>query len=226
MCVGESSPGCNWRSYFSVCVLICRLDSTSAHFPALPGASPADFLQSPTPEHNSCMTWHDFILPLSPHYSTSVSPIFSSQADYFSCVATLLYTRKDNCLYQACPSSDCNKKVIDQHNGWFRCEKCNRDFPNFRYRLLLFVSPQHLMLGFHACIAVSNAFTCVDVIHVHSWLIPCLLPFIVFVCLSQANLADAGDNQWVTCFQETAEVLLGHSAETLGQLRGMVRQNA
>ncbi|CAG08885.1 unnamed protein product, partial [Tetraodon nigroviridis] len=92
--------------------------------------------------------------------------------DYFSCVATLLYIRKDSCLYRACPSSDCNKKVIDQFNGWFRCEKCNQDFPNFEYRLLL-----------------------------------------------SANLADFGDNQWVTCFQETAEVLLGHSAETLGRLR-------
>ncbi|XP_071362308.1 replication protein A 70 kDa DNA-binding subunit-like isoform X2 [Trachinotus anak] len=94
------------------------------------------------------------------------------KADYFSCVATVLYTRKENCLYQACPSADCNKKVIDQQNGLYRCEKCNREFPNFKYRLLL-----------------------------------------------SANLADFGDNQWVTCFQETAEVLLGHSAETLGELR-------
>ncbi|XP_070839802.1 replication protein A 70 kDa DNA-binding subunit-like isoform X2 [Chaetodon trifascialis] len=94
------------------------------------------------------------------------------KADYFSCVATVLYTRKENCLYQACPSADCNKKVIDQQNGLYRCEKCNREFPNFKYRLLL-----------------------------------------------SANLADFGDNQWVTCFQETAEVLLGHSAETLGHLR-------
>ncbi|XP_070700384.1 replication protein A 70 kDa DNA-binding subunit-like [Pempheris klunzingeri] len=94
------------------------------------------------------------------------------KADYFSCVATVMYTRKENCLYQACPSADCNKKVIDQQNGLYRCEKCNREFPNFKYRLLL-----------------------------------------------SANLADFGDNQWVTCFQETAEVLLGHSAETLGQLR-------
>ncbi|XP_041808036.1 replication protein A 70 kDa DNA-binding subunit-like [Chelmon rostratus] len=94
------------------------------------------------------------------------------KADYFSCVATVLYTRKENCLYQACPSADCNKKVIDQQNGLYRCEKCNREFPNFKYRLLL-----------------------------------------------SANLADFGDNQWVTCFQETAEVLLGHSAETLGYLR-------
>ncbi|XP_028278141.1 replication protein A 70 kDa DNA-binding subunit-like isoform X2 [Parambassis ranga] len=96
----------------------------------------------------------------------------SEKADYFCCVATVLYTRKENCLYQGCPSADCKKKVIDQHNGLYRCEKCNREFPNFKYRLLL-----------------------------------------------SANLGDFGDNQWVTCFQETAEVLLGHSAETLGQLR-------
>uniref|UniRef100_G3QB71 Replication protein A subunit n=1 Tax=Gasterosteus aculeatus aculeatus TaxID=481459 RepID=G3QB71_GASAC len=94
------------------------------------------------------------------------------KADYFTCLASVLYIRKENCLYQACPSADCNKKVVDQQNGLYRCEKCNREFPNFKYRLLL-----------------------------------------------SANLADFGDNQWVTCFQETAEVLLGHSAETLGQLR-------
>ncbi|XP_041864568.1 replication protein A 70 kDa DNA-binding subunit-like isoform X2 [Melanotaenia boesemani] len=96
------------------------------------------------------------------------------KAEYFSCVATVVFTRKENSLYQACPSADCNKKVIDQQNGLYRCEKCNREYPNFKYRLLL-----------------------------------------------SANLADFGDNQWVTCFQETAEVLLGHSAKTLGQLREM-----
>ncbi|XP_029375907.1 replication protein A 70 kDa DNA-binding subunit-like isoform X2 [Echeneis naucrates] len=94
------------------------------------------------------------------------------KAEYFSCVATVLYIRKENCLYQACPSADCNKKVIDQQNGLYRCEKCNREFHNFKYRLLL-----------------------------------------------SANLADHGDNQWVTCFQDTAEILLGHSADTLGELR-------
>uniref|UniRef100_A0A3B3BXY5 Replication protein A subunit n=1 Tax=Oryzias melastigma TaxID=30732 RepID=A0A3B3BXY5_ORYME len=92
------------------------------------------------------------------------------KAEYFSCLATVVFMRKENCLYQACPSADCNKKVIDQHNGLYRCEKCNREFSNFKYRFLL-----------------------------------------------SANLADFGDNQWVTCFQETAEVLLGHSALTLFQ---------
>lgn len=51
---------------------------------------------------------------------------------------------------------------------------------------------------------------------IHSLCRPCLSD-------SQANLADFGDNQWVTCFQETAEALLGHSAETLAHLRDRVR---
>lgn len=63
-----------------------------------------------------------------------------SQADYFSCVGTIVHLRKENSMYQACPSQDCNKKVIDQQNGLYRCEKCDREFPNFKYRLMLLVS--------------------------------------------------------------------------------------
>ncbi|XP_035479247.2 replication protein A 70 kDa DNA-binding subunit isoform X1 [Scophthalmus maximus] len=94
------------------------------------------------------------------------------KADYYTCKATIVYLRKENCLYQACPSQDCNKKVVDQHNGMFRCEKCDKEFPNFKYRLIL-----------------------------------------------SANIADHADNQWVTCFQESAEAILGQNAEYLGQLK-------
>nr|KAF6289714.1 replication protein A1 [Pipistrellus kuhlii] len=59
------------------------------------------------------------------------------KADYFSSVATVVYLRKENSMYQACPSQDCNKKVIDQQNGLYRCEKCDREFPNFKYRMIL-----------------------------------------------------------------------------------------
>ncbi|EHB07109.1 Replication protein A 70 kDa DNA-binding subunit [Heterocephalus glaber] len=59
------------------------------------------------------------------------------KADYFSSVATVVYLRKENCMYQACPTQDCNKKVIDQQNGLYRCEKCDREFPNFKYRMIL-----------------------------------------------------------------------------------------
>lgn len=94
------------------------------------------------------------------------------KADYFTSVATIVYLRKENCMYQACPSQDCNKKVIDQQNGLFRCEKCDKEFPNFKYRLIL-----------------------------------------------SANIADFGENQWVTCFQEAAESILGQNAMYLGELK-------
>ncbi|XP_042529743.1 replication protein A 70 kDa DNA-binding subunit [Dipodomys spectabilis] len=94
------------------------------------------------------------------------------KADYFSSVATIVYLRKENCMYQACPSQDCNKKVIDQQNGLYRCEKCDREFPNFKYRMIL-----------------------------------------------SANIADFQENQWVTCFQESAEVILGQNAAYLGELK-------
>ncbi|XP_077336698.1 replication protein A 70 kDa DNA-binding subunit isoform X1 [Lithobates pipiens] len=94
------------------------------------------------------------------------------KADYFTSVATIVYLRKENCMYQACPSQDCNKKVIDQQNGLFRCEKCDKEFPNFKYRLIL-----------------------------------------------SANIADFGENQWITCFQEAAESILGQNAMYLGELK-------
>lgn len=94
------------------------------------------------------------------------------KADYFTSVSTIVYLRKENCMYQACPSPECNKKVIDQQNGLFRCEKCDKEFPNFKYRLIL-----------------------------------------------SANIADFGENQWVTCFQESAEAILGQNAAYLGDLK-------
>ncbi|KAM8818268.1 replication protein A 70 kDa DNA-binding subunit isoform 2-T2 [Rhynchonycteris naso] len=94
------------------------------------------------------------------------------KADYFSSVATVVYLRKENSMYQACPSQDCNKKVIDQQNGLYRCEKCDREFPNFKYRMILSV-----------------------------------------------NIADFQENQWVTCFQESAEAILGQSTAYIGELK-------
>ncbi|KAF6299555.1 replication protein A1 [Rhinolophus ferrumequinum] len=94
------------------------------------------------------------------------------KADYFSSVATVVYLRKENCMYQACPTQDCNKKVIDQQNGLYRCEKCDREFPSFKYRMILSV-----------------------------------------------NIADFQENQWVTCFQESAEAILGQSTTYLGELK-------
>lgn len=60
----------------------------------------------------------------------------SDKGDYFQVKANVLFIKSDNIIYQACPTEECNKKVVDMKNGMYRCEKCNREFPNFKYRLL------------------------------------------------------------------------------------------
>jgi hypothetical protein len=60
--------------------------------------------------------------------------------DYFQCKALVHSVKSANAIYKACPQPECNKKLIDQDNGQFRCEKCNADYPNFKYRLLVNVS--------------------------------------------------------------------------------------
>lgn len=53
----------------------------------------------------------------------------------FICKAMINMVRTDNIMYKACPSDNCNKKVID-NDGVYRCEKCNQDYQNYKPRLL------------------------------------------------------------------------------------------
>lgn len=55
--------------------------------------------------------------------------------DYFNTRATILYIRPNNLYYPACPGDNCNKKVIDEGDGW-RCEKCDRSYPAPVYRYI------------------------------------------------------------------------------------------
>ncbi|KAB0374821.1 hypothetical protein FD755_013313, partial [Muntiacus reevesi] len=94
-----------------------------------------------------------------------------NKPDYFSSVATVVYLHKENFMYQACPTQDCNKKVIDRQNGLYRREKCDSEFPNFKHRMILSVN------------------------------------------------VDFQENQWVTCFQKSAEAILGPSTAYLRELK-------
>lgn len=99
------------------------------------------------------------------------TPPATDKPDYFSIGAYVMHIRQDNFCYKACPQPDCNKKVIDQNTMLYRCEKCNREFDNFKYRLLVSV-----------------------------------------------QIADMTDASWVTCFQDTAEILLEKTAEEIGPM--------
>lgn len=97
------------------------------------------------------------------------------KADYFTTRAYILYAKKDNAMYMACPGDNCNKKVVDQNDGTYRCEKCARNYANFNWRLILSI-----------------------------------------------NIADFSESNWATCFQETAETILGLDANRLGELKNTV----
>lgn len=58
------------------------------------------------------------------------------KADYFNVRAWIVFLKKENCMYMACPGADCMKKVTEE-NGQYRCEKCDRTYPDFSYRLIL-----------------------------------------------------------------------------------------
>ena len=77
-------------------------------------------------------------------------------------------------MYKACgeqvDGKECNKKVVENGDGTFRCEKCAKDKNDYKWRIML-----------------------------------------------QLNMADASDNTWASCFQETAEKLLKVDSATLGQ---------
>ncbi len=60
--------------------------------------------------------------------------------DYFTVMGTIMAFRKEQALYQACATAECKKKVIDLSNGMYRCEKCGKDMPMFKWRLMLQVS--------------------------------------------------------------------------------------
>ncbi|KAM0139113.1 hypothetical protein ACHAP3_003381 [Botrytis cinerea] len=57
--------------------------------------------------------------------------------DYFSSRATIVYIKQDNFCYPACLNENCSKKVVDQNDGTWRCEKCNQSHPKPEYRYIL-----------------------------------------------------------------------------------------
>ncbi|KAI0386638.1 replication factor-a protein [Hypomontagnella monticulosa] len=60
--------------------------------------------------------------------------------DYFNLKATIVYIKQDNFAYPACSSEQCNKKVIDQGDGTWRCEKCDIAHPRPQYRYIMSVN--------------------------------------------------------------------------------------
>ncbi|GAA6006425.1 hypothetical protein JCM11491_004952 [Sporobolomyces phaffii] len=66
----------------------------------------------------------------------------AEKPDYFSSRATITYIKSDNMSYPACPADKCNKKVTNEAENSWRCEKCEQSYeaPQYRYILSLAVN--------------------------------------------------------------------------------------
>lgn len=64
--------------------------------------------------------------------------------EYFAIKASVNFVKTDNFSYPACSSEGCNRKVVEQHDGTWRCEKCdiNHAVPLYRYILTTSVLDQ------------------------------------------------------------------------------------
>ncbi|KAI1332899.1 replication factor-A protein [Xylariaceae sp. FL0255] len=60
--------------------------------------------------------------------------------DYFTLLATIVYIKQENFAYPACSSEGCNKKVVEQGDGTWRCEKCDVAHPRPQYRYIMSVN--------------------------------------------------------------------------------------
>lgn len=62
----------------------------------------------------------------------------SDKMDFFSTKATINFVKHENFAYAACPTEKCNKKVVQDGEG-YRCEKCDKlwEQPSYRYDYVL-----------------------------------------------------------------------------------------
>lgn len=66
-----------------------------------------------------------------------IDEVRSNSLEYATIQGTIMYMKEDGLFYAACPSENCNKKVSQEDNGMFRCEKCNYTFEKCNYRYMI-----------------------------------------------------------------------------------------
>lgn len=62
----------------------------------------------------------------------------TEEAVFFNLKATVLFVMHENFCYPACKTESCNnKKVVEENPGEWRCEKCDKSWPQPQYRYVL-----------------------------------------------------------------------------------------
>ena len=63
--------------------------------------------------------------------------------DYFNLRATVMFTKSENFSYPACPGDKCSKKVSQEDEHEWKCEKCDKIYEAPEYRSVSLYPPLH-----------------------------------------------------------------------------------
>jgi replication factor A1 len=61
----------------------------------------------------------------------------TEEAVFFNLKATVLFVMHESFCYPACKTEGCNKKVVEENPGEWRCEKCDKSWPQPQYRYVI-----------------------------------------------------------------------------------------
>ncbi|KAL6122825.1 hypothetical protein NUSPORA_00084 [Nucleospora cyclopteri] len=96
------------------------------------------------PEALEIMAWYEkegkelvIEKPKSVQKRQLISDVLETNSEYANIQATVIYIKEDNLFYPSCPGENCNKKVQQEENGAFRCEKCNFVYDHCNYRYMI-----------------------------------------------------------------------------------------
>ncbi|KAI9686110.1 MAG: Replication factor A protein 1 [Bogoriella megaspora] len=62
------------------------------------------------------------------------------ETEYFTLKGTVVFVRQESFSYPACLSEGCNKKVIEEDPGQWRCVRCEKVHPKPQYRYIISVN--------------------------------------------------------------------------------------
>lgn len=66
-----------------------------------------------------------------------ISEVKDNGLEYANIQASTMFLKTEGLFYDSCPSENCNKKVSQEDNGMYRCEKCNYTFDKCNHRYMI-----------------------------------------------------------------------------------------
>lgn len=96
------------------------------------------------PESHKLVGWYQSIgrnmpltLPRKEEKKRLIQEVKDNELTYSTIQGTVMFLKEDALWYASCQGEGCNKKVIMEDNGSYRCERCNKVYGDCDYRYMV-----------------------------------------------------------------------------------------